>query len=125
MFELLKAFGPKHGKRVYKLEIQIEKLIKLELDVCLNLKFWNSTKLKIDEKWARLNTKDYLYVSKFHFGVLTLHKIVGLGVATTSWKLLQISEKLSFSPLIMKTILIFWSDEPQGNTRSAHVACAQ
>ena len=77
MFELLKTFWPKHGKRVYKLEIQIEKLIKLELDVCLNLKFWNSTKLKIDEKWARLNTKDYLYVSKFHFGVLTLHKIVG------------------------------------------------
>ena len=31
MFELLTNFGPKHGKRVYKLEIQIEKLIKLEM----------------------------------------------------------------------------------------------
>ena len=49
----------------------------------------------------------------------------GVGVATTSWKLLQISEKLSFPSLIMKPISIFWSDESPGRTRSAHVACAQ
>ena len=48
-----------------------------------------------------------------------------IGVATTSWKLLQISEKLSFPSLIMKPISIFWSDESPGRTRSAHVACAQ
>ena len=48
-----------------------------------------------------------------------------LGVATTSQKLLQISQKLSFLTLMMKPNSIFWSDESPGRTRSAHVACAQ
>ena len=48
-----------------------------------------------------------------------------IGVAITSWKLLQISTKLSFTSLMMKPISIFWSDESPGRTRSAHVACAQ
>ena len=56
---------------------------------------------------------------------LRKRSMASLGVATTSWKLLQISTKLSFTSLMMKPISIFWSDESPGRTRSAHVACAQ
>ena len=55
--EIREIFRTKLGKLVSKLELELKKWKKLELNMCSNSKFWSSMKLKFDEKWACSTTK--------------------------------------------------------------------
>ena len=48
--ETVRIFWPKLGELVPKLKLKLEKFKNLELNKCLNSKFWSMMKLKFNEK---------------------------------------------------------------------------
>ena len=77
----LEIFGPKLGKLISKLELKLEKWMKLELDICSNSKFWSFDETRI---WWK--------VSSFKHYFLPLWSKTG--VYPAHWTLFSMNSKL-------------------------------